>query len=303
MPLGGFDALSKLPDFSWRDKKYPIVGHSWGQRWDTVEHTASFGKVQFIETLAPINWHFDYVIAMRQTIAMKQYHPNLFSQLIDLKLDCDKRTPGDVMDPIWGIWPCVCVSFEGDTDLNRRDGVDVKASFRYSPDIDDIIDFSADGVSSVQQLWSDAGALDDEIARAFYEREQKKPDAASDLLSAIAGFGRQLERAGDRVSQSLNKFAYQCEKIEGTVAALQDPKTFGLRRAVRRNRAAALKLIRRINSPVRETVSTTLRFGKAITQLAAESKMTVPQLLMLNPALAKTPIVPPGTKVVRYASK
>ncbi len=289
------DSLSFLPEFSWRGKIYPLVGDDFLRRWEMVPQQTL--ACQYPQFTGPTNWRFQYTIPMRNGIAVKQYGENLFGKLISLKDDCENRERGDLVDPIWGLWKCTAIEFSGKIEPDRRDGVDIQVAFLHKPELDDPEFEAQGGLLSVGQLASDAGRLDEEIKRVFHERQQVPPPATVDLLAGIAGLGKQIERQGDRFKQSLATFARRCESIESTVAKLQDPDTAGIRRQLRRNRAAAFKLAKRVNDPGKSTKRLVLRTAKDVLSMARDAGMSVKELLTLNPGLAATPMIPVGTVV------
>lgn len=291
------DVLSKLPEFKWRGKLYPLDTVGWLRRWETTANQTT--SCQYIQDRGPTNWLFSYTIPFRNGIAAKQYGDNLFSRVIELRDDCENRERGPLNDPVWGEWQCVATEFRGDIDKTRRDGCDIQVEFLYKPKINEE-DEHAGGLATIGQLASAAATADAEVQKAFYEREQPPPEGGADLLSGIAGIGRQIERQGDKVSQALHKFARRCEAIEDAVKRLEDPKLNELRIAIRRNRAMALRLTKRVNNALRDTKRLVLRYNKEALTLAKEAGMSIQELLQLNPSLAKTPIVPQGTMVTLY---
>lgn len=295
------DALSKLPDFEWRGVRYPVLGSHFGRRYETTEQKESFGKFQFIDTLGPTNWIFDYTLGLRNGITVQsKYGANLFGKIIQLEKDCANRERGDLVDPIWGLWECVALSFEGDVDALRRDGVDVKVSFKYKPEIDDTRDVSGAGILSVGQLYSSAKDLDAELALVSWKRPEDSPGATSDILGAIAGFGARIQRAGDKISAGLDKYSEKLHKIDRQLSALKDPKNAGVRRSVRKLFVSANRLNKNISDTQRQTRQITVRFTKDVLGIAKDNNMTIQQLLQLNPGLSATPMVPQGTKIRLY---
>jgi len=295
------DALSLLPDFEWRGVKYPILSAHFGRRYETTDQKESFGKFQFIDTLGPTNWIFDYTLGLRNGISVQsKYGSNLFGKIIQLEKDCANRERGDLVDPIWGLWECIALEFQGDIDAMRRDGVDVKVSFKYKPEIDDTRDVSGAGILSVGQLYSESKDLDAKLAMVAWERPEDAPSASADLLGAISGFGARIQRAGDKLAAGLERYSEQMHKIDRQLSALKNPDNAGVRRSVRHCRIAAERLLKNIADTQRQTKQIVIRHTKDVLAIAKDGGMTIQELLKLNPGLSATPMVPQGTKVRLY---
>jgi hypothetical protein len=295
------DALSKLPDFEWRGVLYPVLSAHFGRRYETTDQKESFGKFQFIDMLGPTNWIFDYTLGMRNGISVEsKYGKDLFGKIIQLEKDCANRERGDLVDPIWGLWECVALSFEGDIEALRRDGVDVKVSFKYKPEIDDTRDVSGAGILSVGQLYSEAKDLDAALALVKWKRPEDAPGATADLLGAISGFGARIQRAGDKIAAGLERYAEQMHKIDRQLSALKDPANASVRRSVRHCFTSAKRLTKNISDTQRQTKQIVIRHTKDVLAIAKDGGMTIQELLKLNPGLSATPMVPQGTKARLY---
>ncbi len=287
------DALGKLPYFEWRDTKYPVLSRSVSFAHEGAEHRIQYRENDFIEQLGPHSLTFTYTLPMRQGIAKGPYKDLFTTGYDQLFVDCRDRTPGTLVDPRVGIYDCVPVSWSDDMDVNKRDGTDIRVEFKHSPKIDEVdiaLGFTVQGVGDA------AGALDAELTKVDWEQEPS-PEPTMDALNAISGFGAQLEAQGGKVSAALEDFAYKNEKLEQQIDRLQNPDVWPLKRAARRNRAAAVALGKRAADPTKEIRTTVTSHTRTLTTLAAELDMTVQQLLEQNPVLARLPYVPAGTTV------
>jgi hypothetical protein len=123
------------------------------------------------------------------------------------------------------------------------------------------------------------------------------PEPATDPLSQISGFGRQIERQGNKISARLDDVAMRAEAVEKAADRLEDPNTFQLKRSSRRVQAAALRLKDRIVNPERRIMRVVLAYQRSLTEIAAADGMTLKELIDLNPTLANKPFVPAGTVV------
>lgn len=298
------DALSALPRFSWRGQELPIVSRSVRFSHDDVEHTFQYRDGEIIERKGVKNWTMSYGIPFRQDIAKGPYK-NLFStELLNFIFACRDKSPDKLRDPVIGTFRAVCTTYEEETDVLKRDGTDVRVEFRHSPELDDVaLEVIQGGLSGLSFVGSQAGTLDADVTRVLWPPQVPSPDPSADPLLAIAGFGRQIEAQGNKISAALDATAYKAEQVETAAARLEDPHTFQIARSSRRVQVAALKLKERIQSPDRRIVKVTLAYQKSLSRIAADAQMTVQQLLQLNPTIAGRPVVPAGTQLGVFSLK
>lgn len=292
------DVLKLLPSFKWRGKAYPVTARGVGFAHESATHKLQYRDGDFIEQTGARNLTFRYTVPMREDIAKGPY-ANLFTVgLPELIRDCRNRVADVLWDPVYGEFRCVPSSYDDETDVTRRDGTDISLEFTHSPELDDAEGF----VSTISNsgLVTDAGAMNAELAESqdFEQFEGEMPD--TDILSAINGFGAQLERQGNKFSAALDDLAFKCEKIEETADRLENPQNWQIRRSARRVRETAVRLKKRAADPRRRVVEVTRRFAATASAVAAEEGMTLQELLELNPVLARSGIVPSGSVVRRY---
>lgn len=288
------DVFILAPHFSWRGHEYPVLQRSVDFAHETVQHKFQYRDNEIIEQLGAHNLTFRYTLALREDIAKGPYR-NLFTVgLAQLIRDCRNRDPGELVDPVYGTFQCVPTSFGDESDVNKRDGVDVKVEFRYAPTIDD--DDAQVTAATTQSVKTDAGALDQDIALADWHQEPS-PEPTTDSLSAIAGVVGQIDAQANRVSAALDDVAFRCEKVEDLVDKVADPNNYPIRRSARRVREAVLRAKRQATDPQKNVFTVTTAYAQTLTGLAANLGMTVVDLLKVNPALALSPLVPSGTIV------
>lgn len=286
------DVLTLLPPFEWRGKKYPVTSRSVSFAHESVQHKLQYRDGEIVEQTGARNPTFSYTIPMREDIARGPYK-HLFSEgLPSLFRDMRLRDQGPLTDPIYGHFTCVPTSFTEDSDPQKRDGVDVRVEFLLSPEVDEDDQIQP---PTLQDMVGEAGALDEEIKRVDWKQEPP-PEGTTDILSAINGALFAGQRAQEKVAASLHDVAFRCEKIEGTVDKLTDPKNWPLRAATRRLRDTALRVAGG-DSPGQRRAPVRTRHRMPLSAVAASVGLTVEQLLILNPQLAASPMVPAGTEI------
>lgn len=296
------DVLQLLPRFSWRGQVLPISARSVRFSHDDTDHTFQYRDGDIIERKGVKNWTFSYTIPFRQDMARGPYKDLFTVELQKFIFACRDRTPDDLVDPVVGSFRAVCTTYEEETDPQKRDGTDVKVEFRHAPR-QDVDQEYFDGLSGLDAISNQTGALEEEIKRVPWTPQVPSPEPATDPLSAISGFGHAIERQGNKMSAALDNVAYKAEQIEEQAARLEDPRTFQLVRSSRRLQAAALKLKERIQNPERRILRVTLAYAKSSSRIAADSGMTLAELLRLNPSIAGRPVVPPGTVLSLFKAK
>lgn len=298
--MADLDALSKLTRFRWRDTEYPVLQRSVSFAHEGSEHRIQYRDNDFIEPLGAHSLFFTYTLPMRQGIAKGPYR-DLFTTGYDvLFADCRNREPGFLIDPRLGEWQCTPVSWADESDIERRDGTDIRVEFKYAPDIADADELRE--AVTLQGLASDAGALDQQLSAVDWEQEPS-PEPTMDALNAISGFGAQLEAQGGKVAAALEDFAYKCEKVDQQIDRLKNPDVWPLKRAVRRNRASSVALAKRAQDPTKEIATMTVSHTRTLVAMASEVGMTLQDLLAQNRALARSPYVPQGYVVNVVRSK
>ena len=296
------DVLSKLPRFSWRGQELPLLSRSVRFSHDDTDHTFQYRDGDIIERKGVKNWTFNYTIPFRQDIAKGPYKDLFTVGLLEFIFACRDKSADTLRDPVLGSMRCVCSTYEEETDAQKRDGTDVRVEFKSSPLLDDVeLEIIQGGLSGLQAVSSQAGALDADVSRVLWPPQVPSPEPSIDPLSAISGFGRQIEGQGNKVAFALDNIAYKAEQVEESAARLEDPHTFQLIRSSRRTQAASLKLKDRALNPERRMLRVTLKYAKSLSTIAADNAMTLEQLLKANPTIAGRPIAPQGTVIQVFA--
>lgn len=306
------DVLVQLPTLSWRGIWVPVTNRSVSFSQELAEQKFSYRDNAFMESLGAKNISFNYSIPFREDIAKGPYE-NLFIDVFPKFLAaCRDRSAGVLMDPVLGQYSAKCTQFSSTLNPNARDGLDVDVSFIYAPAIDEA-EFLPDKIDGITELDNQAGLLDANVAKADFNatileaetggvvttnRQEAPPKAFQDLLGQIDGFGRQIERFGNKIDSSLSSVAFKLEQMEETISVLQNPKNWPLQRSSRRLRGAIANVSLKVAYPGKEVLTYNVNFDISIGDLAANVGMTTGAFLALNPTVALTPTVPSGSQVL-----
>ncbi len=289
------DVLRLLPPFEWRGKRYPVTSRAIAFSHEGATSKIQFKDGEFIQQTGARNFTFNYTIPAREDIARGPYK-NLFSAgLVPLLIDCRDRSPGVLIDPMYGEFRCVPTSYGDDTDVTKRDGTDIRVEFTHSPEFNEEDPAINQNITGISGLVADAGQLDQQVQAADWNQEPS-PEGMTDILSAINGIGRQGLGLADKVSASIADLTTKLEKIEDTADKAENPQNWQLRNSVRRAREAAVRLQRRAGEdPTKKVIEIVRRTAGTVSSIAAELGMPLAEFIRLNPKLVKQPLVAPGT--------
>lgn len=295
------DVLKLLPPPSWRGIQYPCAERKVSFRHEGAIHTIQYRDGDFVEMLGAHGLTFAYTFPMRESIAKGPYKKLFDVGLPQLFRDALNREAGELFDPIYGSFRCVPQLFDDTTDVMKRCGTDVRVEFLYSPELSDE-DPALRDLSGVAGIASEAGKLDEEVAKANWAQEER-PEPTQDVLLAADGVINQGLAQIDKFSAALDDFAFKLEKIENTCDRAENPQNWSIRDSARRNREAAIRTKRRLSeNPATKLRQFVTRGAKLVSVLAKDVGMTAEELLRLNPGLARQPYVPAGQVVIVRAA-
>ena len=298
------DVFRLLPPFQWRGRRYPLVARSVSFQQEKALTKIQYRDGDFVDMTGAHGFAFSYTIPMREDIARGPYK-NLFVEGLPVLLrDVRNRTPGELIDPVLGAFRCVPSEFSDESDVNRRDGDDVRVEFHHAPEFAQPDPAVKDNLQSLQGLVADAGKLDGELKSKRDWQQEPSPEALTDVLDAINTFGVRGLRQVDRVSGYLSDLTVKLAKIEDTADRASNPQNWRLRNDVRKLREAVLQLNKRaVEPPTRKFRRIVRNYAATVSAVAAELDMTVADLLRLNPGIAKLPMIPAGTVITATAAK
>lgn len=299
------DQLALLPTFSWRGVTYPVAERSVSFTHENVQHKLQRRNLDLVEQTGAHNFVLTYSIPMREDLNKGPY-VNLFTEGLQRLLDdCRNKEAGDLWDPIYGLLRCVPTSYDDNSDVNKRDGTDIKVEFLHSPEsADDDIAVTPTG-SAVSQDSREFEAEVQAFEVAANEADEIDPVTSiklTDLLTQTSAFGRIALNTPNEILGEMNKITLLAKDIEETLEDATAPDVQVVRNRARNIRDRAYQVLQnsaQIN-PVRTSYVTT---AKSVTSLAAEFKVSVAELLRANPQMATRPLVQPGTTIVIPSGK
>ncbi len=295
------DQLRLLPPFEWRGKQYPVTERNANFAHESVRHKLQRRNQDLIEQTGAHNFVFSYTIPMREDLFRGPYRHLFTEGLQPLLNDIRNREPGDLVDPILGLFVCVPNSYDDTSDPNKRDGTDIKVEFTHSPDDDGdddiVVTLTGKAVAQESEAFEVAVA---EFAVEANEAEEISPNTSvklTDFLRELSTFGRAVLNTPNDAIAEMNRIVYWAAELEDIVSEASSPNVEAVRLRARTLREKAFRVLENAAqlNPVRTLFVETPR---SLTSIAAELGVTVESLLKANQALARSPMVKPGTNVV-----
>lgn len=297
--------FSKLPKLSWRGQSLPIAARSVSFAHESVQHKLQRRNQDLIEQTGAHNLVFTYTVPMRSGIFKGEYGSKLFGEgLQKLFRACRDKTPGILVDPVYGQRRAVCSSYNDDTDLGRTDGVDIRLEFTDAPEDGDDDTFNFPTFNTAKDSQKKTSQTVVKIARP----DPTKPETAA-LKKRTTNLGDaliQYQNFGVSTVNELKQSSYQAKRVEDIVTdALKNAVTrgtadaldlFGLQQAARRQRDDAIRAQKNDADQARAKVIINA-ITRSLTSIAATYGVSVESLIAANPDLAKKPSVPVGAVV------
>lgn len=299
------DLLKQLPPFEWRGVRYPVTSRSVTFQQNQVEHELGRRNQDLIEQTGAKNLRFSYTLAMREELFRGSYSALFTQGLRQLFIDFRNRTPGTLLDPVYGSYRVSPVSWSDDTDVTKRDGTDVRLEFVHSPEDDAAEEEDPPTIQAVSRER-------DELAVEAVELEESAADAGipitsipsliSEVFDFANGVGQQVLGAVNRADAELERVAFSARKLEDTAATIATPEAWLIQADSRslRDRANRARDNRSQISPV---LTRTVTQSQSVTSLAASLGVSTQALLEANPSLSSKPTVAVGTIVVIPSAK
>ncbi len=265
---------------------------------ENIVHKLQYRENDFPEQVGPHSLLFKYTIPMREDIAVGKYK-NLFNEgLPRLFRDMRNKEPGDLIDNIYWTYRCIPISYSETTDNNKRDGTDVQIEFLHAPLLDDNEPEMNHTVTGLVNLVGESGLLDVDLAKQDWNQEPS-PEGMTDAISAVNGFGQQGLRQVDKLASSLDAVSLKANKIEETADDAQNPQNWRIRDSARQIQADVIDIKNRLSEdPATKIIRITTNVTTTLSTMARDSGMTLKELLSMNPSLARSPVIPAGTKIV-----
>lgn len=293
------DVLKGLQTASWRGLEFPIVSGEYGFTHEQVEQKYTFKDEALIESQGRKNQTFKYVIPFSENIAkgpFKSLYVEAFPKFLNSCLD---RSAGILETPDLGAFQAKCVEFTFSLDPDvHRDGVWATISWIHAPAQDDYVTDLAFLPPTLENVVSEAGALDQLLVGVNWQQEPV-PEPTTDVFGAITGTLDQLNRNVNKIAATIQKGAFKLNKMNDSLDRLSDTRNSPVKRAVLNLQHSLLRTSRNLGRTDKRIRKHVTSDAIGLTVLASQLQVTVADILTLNPDLAKRPRVAANT-VVKY---
>ena len=301
--------FSKLPVLSWRGQKLPVMARSVSFAHESVQHKLQRRNEDLIEMTGAHNLVFTYTIPFRQGIYKGPYEADLFGAgLQKFFRNCRDKSPGELIDPYYGVRRAVPSSFNDDTDMGRTDGVDVRIEFTDAPLDGSEEDFQ---FPTFQTATNSAKGLVTTLVQTAEPKENpailaalKETDDGGVSYRSLLAIGAKLEGVSNvALSNAANPrdptepLIYASKKVEESFGKVSNPDSWSIRNSARKVRDDAIRS-KRNDAQSRKAKIVINPFTRSLTSIAATYGVSVSSLIAANPELAKKPLVAPGVSVV-----
>jgi hypothetical protein len=284
------DPLSQLERFSWRGIKVPLTARQWTLESPSIRHSVQFRDGELIEGTGTTNLTFRYSLPMREGVGkIGGAYKELYSRVLPAFFAaCQDRTEGPLIDPGFGELNAKFERMTGTTSPLQRDGEDIEVEFIHAPELADELP---------QALISVASTVEAAAQLAIILPDLPDPDIGLDILQLIG----QIQGQADLFVSRLDGVAAKLEAVEAQLVELADPTEWKAIKDVRALDSRVRDLaVRAATRPGRELVQLVTGGPQTIAGVAASTGMNPKELLDLNPALARSPTVPPSTTIRYY---
>lgn len=291
------EQFSQLPHGSWRGTIFPILERSVRFAHEGTDHQIIYRNGVAVEMTGAGARVLTYTVPFREGVTRGPYGHMFTGVLLRFwKSYYDDKSPGPLYDPIYGELTCVPQEWDESTDVNKRDGVDVRVSFK--------VDSPPDGTTepapaSLDSLESDTRRLDTQVQAVDWPVQVNSPHTTGDIFSQIAGVIQQGNFAVNRLKGKLSEVTMRIKEVEDAAVEAEAQTTSGagfLRQEARKIRLKSMRVEMYPSGQSANTVVKRARNANSTVFVEAQrAGMTLQDFLNLNPDLARVTVIHAGT--------
>ena len=292
------DALSQLQEAAFRDIPFPcaLVGTKGGHR--LALHSRMDRDGTFVENLGAKGPTYHLVIPFINGIkasSMESWDtsplfPDTYLQMLDAVQD---RTTGTFTHPFYGDRTCKVGDWSEELSPDARVGVVMQLDLLETVDDDSAVALTS---TSAKSIAAQAAADIDAAIPLLNPPPDLGPasPSLSDFIDGITAIGSEISLLEMQVNGKIAQVNAILQGIADTFST-----TPGLPDSVMRLIAALHALVAQALAQAKPTSYYVTNTPCTMPQLAVRLGSSAPDLLKLNPSLARTPVLPYGT-IVRY---
>lgn len=310
-----FDELFRtLLPFKWRGIEFSCHSFDLRTDQDLVEHKYPNKDFAHVEAMGLAPFVFSAKALFRNGEQLGHPRPGTKGAIYPTQYRlflaaCIDKTTGDLQHPEWGTWKVKCKSAHTTWVAEKRDGADVDVVWVTSDDAPASIDPSP--VAATVQFALD---LDTQIQNYKVDRRRKK--VPQDFLSALSSLSkkitdgiRSVQAIGDRIDLikkrvvgQITAVMYHLTNLVETVNRVRDPQLWPILNSAERLKGSVQELGKGFFAKTRDISTYIVPKPQTLSMVARTLRQQIPDLIVLNPALASIPVLPSGTRVLYYSN-
>lgn len=297
-------AFEQLLEFKWRDIPFPTSTFELEIKQDLASHKYPGRDGANVEGTGRDAIQFSATIPFRNGLyrgkgeTWDSLYPDQYRAFLAAMSD---RTTGALQHPDMGVVNCKPVDVKAVWSPDRRDGVDVQASWIETTEIVRV-DTSTDAAISI--ALEAANGLDSQNLAAnvvFPSLPAYTPDFAATMRS-ITAVTDQISLLSQRQAGRIDAIAYRVETLSDSIDRAGSSLLWPMRQSVERMRAALPDLRKILGATGQKLIFYVTPVDTTLAGVANDVGASVSQIISLNRELVREPIVPART-IVRYYKK
>lgn len=292
------DVLATLTAPTWRSIPFPITSLENGFTHEHVEHRFPYVDGQHIEAMGRNGLNFSARLPFNNGVRSGSFEPwagqTLFPTLFYKFLNaCLDSSSGVLLHPDFGPITCKARDVNWRYTSTLRDGAEISVRWYQSDDDTDAQSVLVAGASPAATATNAAASLDEQLATVGPLPELKN-DTES-FSSMVQNYTDGNSNAG-RIQSKLDSTSAALDRMD-------DVSMWPLRQATEDLRGALFSLGGNVGVPTGSSGASvrsyTVPLGTSLASIGFHLGVRTDRLVSMNPGLARSPLVPPGT-VVRY---
>lgn len=309
-PANPVNVLDNLREFKWKSISFPVSRVHVTLAHDLVEHKfwAQDGANVEATGRAPLiigaTIHFRNTLARGRQESWGFLYPNTFRNFFAASAD---RTTGILEHPELGEINCKLRQAEITHTAERRDGVDVEASWVETRETENT---KSAFTSTSPAVGATAAAIDLDANLTNYNLAPPLPKTGvwvggfAPTIRSLASVGDQVSLLSRQIGGQVASVNYRLNQMEAFFNSVRNVQNTPIIQSIQRMRAATYNLQQKLLQKQRETRIYVVPVTKTLASIVVDlTGNTISDLVKLNPSLVGFATVPRGTAVRYYAPK
>jgi hypothetical protein len=293
------DVFSKFLEASWRGQPFYYSAASFGFEQQHVHHLYPDRDAGFIESTGRNPATFKFTALFRNGIAgSRLLFPVKYSEFMGA---CNDRRVGKLVHPFLGELNAKLKSQNTVVDMGRRDGVDVELEFVEASNAEDELAdlFKINQIGNCIAIARDLDGPIGNISPVPEIPQQLKPSLL-DSMKQLQGTLTQFKAGLGNITGVVDGYLGAIADLTDSISALDDPKNYPIIDGLVRLFTAVADAAGDSTKKSKPTTQVEVQQASDLASVAEFFRMSIDDLLQLNPALASRTSVAAGAAVFVY---